>query len=304
MHANDTVHDLLVVGIAVLLFAGVAIPGAVAAQDTSDNGTMTDNGTAPANGTAVATTAAMANGTPTSNETGPTNTTGPANETGPANGTAGATASLTANPTGAGVFSNHTVNITIGDAAAGNLTGVSVNYTGTNVSTDPVPANVSRVTLADRTLPSPSNMTIAQFNSNITDISFDLNESLQPEAGDQLTLFYSVRHPPTAGNHTAEVLLNPETDAVALTTNVTITEREATPTAAAGTTTIPVDDETTTEEATTEETMTEETTTEEPTPEETTAQETTTSSGNGPGFTAFVGIVSVLVLALLAIRRD
>lgn len=318
MNTTTSSRGLLVIGIVLVsVFAGVVIPGAVAAQDTI-NGTTTDNGTTAANGTVAA------------------------------NGTT-ANVSLAANPTVAGTISNHTVNITIPDAVAGNLTAIDVNYSDANVSTRPVNAQVSSATIDDQTIPSSNFSLFATgfgevgTNPTVTRVTFDMNRSLQPEARDRLTLLYGVQHPTEVGNHTVGVLLNPDTDAIELTTNLTITPNETTPAAGEnGTTTGGVGNgtETTTEDGgmgvgnetgtTTEDDGAggeTETTTEEAgiggetettaadggigDETETTAADAgagaggeTTTSGNGPGFTAFAGLVAVLAVALLATRRN
>jgi PGF-CTERM protein len=254
IYTNSTPRNLFVLGIVVVsVFATVAVPGTVAAQDAGTNGTTTAIGTGTASGTMKA-----------------NNTT--------------ATASLTTNTTTAGALANHTVTITLGDAVADNLTGVTVNYTGTNASTDPTIENVPVVTLGDQRIPYPSNVTVAGTNFVQADFSFELNRSLQPEPGDQLTLIYPVQNPLEPGNYTVEVVVNPETDAVSLTTNLTVTPNETTPAAGTNGTASVAGNGTTTGGGT--------------------AGGTTTSSGSGPGFTVLAGIVGVLAIALLATRRN
>lgn len=292
MSINPTSRGLFVIGIVVVLvFAGVAIPSAVTAQDTTTNETTTDNGTMAANGTVVD------------------------------------NISLAANPTTAGAVSNHTVNITIGDAVAGNLTEINIDYSDTNVSTGPVTGNFSSVTLANQSIPIPSSVTFATsgitgVGSDPTEIavSFDMNQSLQPEAGNQLTLFYPVHHPSEAGNYTVSVLLNPDSDAVSLTTNLTVTPNETTPAAEDNETTmagVGNETETTAEDNGIGVGNETETTAEDDGiggiggGTETTAEDggagaggETTTTGSGPGFTAFAGLIAILAVTLLAIRRN
>lgn len=290
MHTNITKRSLSLIGVLIVLtVAGVAIPGAVSAQDAGNNETAAGNDTSTANGTVVTVTDTT-NGTTTADAAG--------------------NVSITADPDAAGATANHTVNVTVGSAAAGNLTAMTINYSDSNASTTGTigyieTANLSGESILDNVTGSTAS------NDETVEIMFDLNRSLQP--GDELTFVYErVQNPPEPGTYPIDVLINPQNASVSLTTNLTITESETTPavdgsetTTDGGNTTEEIgDDETTTEAAAADEITPETTTTEETTAEETTTGGETTTSGNGPGFTTTVAIVGVIVAALFGMRRE
>jgi PGF-CTERM protein len=272
MHTNTTPRSLsLVAVIVVAAFAGVAVPGAVAAQDAGNETTTTT-------------------GEPMANATG--------------------NVSLVVSPNTTGATANHTVNVTVGSGSTGDLTDVSINYSGNNVSTLPAATSVQTITVANESL--LANATVASVNDEIVRVSFDTNRTLG--SGDQLSFVYQVVNPPEAGTYDVGVRINPENNTTPLTANMTIAESETTTTESGGITTTAeaTTGETTTGKTTAGETTTKGTTEGETTESATTAAETTaggadatgTTNGNGPGFGVVAGIVGVLAATLLALRRE
>lgn len=280
MTSNTRPRSLILVGLLLVsAVGGLAVAGTVAAQNAT-NGTSNDTGMNASNG--------------------------------------GTNASIMAQPDAAGATANHTVSLTVPEAA-GNLTGVSVNYSGTNASVVQVPANVFSVTLDNQSI--APNATTRQLGGEVVNVTIDLNRSVA--AGDRLSMVYGAGNPPEAGNYTIDMQVNPGNDPVNTTATLDISESMATPTTAMGvddgtttammgndTTTAAMGDDTTTatmgDDTTTEEDgigvgNETETTTEEETPTEAAG---TTTTGNGPGFTAIAALVGVLAAALLATRRN
>lgn len=277
---NTTTRNRLLTGLlVVMLSAGVALTGAVGAQST-DNATTND-------------TTATDDGTDTTNGTTMTNATN--------------NASLTVESTSAGATTNHTLDATVGEAVAGNLTGVSINYTAANASTGPAVEDVDdqNITVGSENLAGTDNATVSAPEFLLVNYSFTLNGSLQPEAGDPIHLRYPVQNPPEAGNYTVDVLLTSgDNDTASFETNLTVSPNE---TAAGGTSTATG----TTVSAGGTSGMAEETT--QSTSGGATAPETTgassgggatTTGGSGPGFTALAGLAGLLAVALFALRRN
>lgn len=277
---NTTSRNRLLAGLLVVsLFASVALTGAVAAQSA---------------GNATTDTTVTDDGTDTTNETMMANATG--------------NASLMVESTAAGAVTNHTLDTTVSEAVAGNLTGVSINYTAANASTGPAVEDVDgqNITVGSENLAGTDNATVSAPEFLLVNYSFALNQSLQPEAGDPIHLRYPVENPAEAGNYTVDVLLTSgDNDTVSFETNLTVTPNEtaaggtsmATGTAASGETTAAGG-------------MAEETTqgaagdTAPETSGGTAGGGATTTGGSGPGFTTLAGLAGLLAVALFALRRN
>ena len=275
MHTPTAPRNRFLVGlVAVILVTSIAIPSVVAAQSTTAGVTpgATTTGTTVVDGTTAGTQTVVANETESSD------------------------VSLAVDATAAGAVTNHTLDVPLGEASAGNLTGISVNYTAANASTRPVLDDVENLTVevGDQAVSVPENATVAATNFRRVDYTFALNESLQPEAGDQLHLVYPIQNPSEAGEYTVSVVINSEgDDPVSMTTNLTITENQSATTG--GT-------ETTVSAATTQ--GTEGGTTAASSSDTGTSGGETTTGGNGPGFTVVAGLICVLATALFALGRE
>ena len=276
MTTNTTPRNRLFAGLLVVsLLAGVALTGTVGAQSTdtvtTDNATTTtDNGTD------------ITNGTMTTNATN--------------------NASLTADSTSAGAVTNHTLNATVSEAVAGNLTGVSINYTAANASTGPAVEDVDSQTIriGNQSVPIGTdnpNATVSAPDFLLVNYSLTLNESLQPEAGDPLHLRYPVENPSETGNYTVDVLLTSgDNDTVSFTTNLTVSQNETSMTTGTTVSAGGTAEETT--QSTTGGAMAPETT------DASSGGEATTTGASGPGFTALAGLAGLLAVALFALRRN
>lgn len=298
MNMNITSRNRLLAGLFIAsLVATVALTGAVGAQSTANTTTNTT----------MVNTSMATNGTATTNETMMTNATG--------------NASLMAESTAAGAVTNHTLNATVTEAVAGNLSGVSINYTAANASTSPVLDDVGAqdIRIGNQSIPIGTdnpNATVSAPEFQLVNYSFALNRSLQPAAGDRIHLRYPVKNPTEAGNYTVSVVLaSGDNASVSYETNLTVTPNETagattTTSMATGTTT---SSGTATSVGTTVSTSGTTAETTQSTSGDTTAQGTTngssgggstTTGGSGPGFTTLAGLVGLLAVALFALRRN
>lgn len=281
-----------------------------ATTDTADNETAANetettttaaNGTT-ANGTTEQTTNATTANETTANETEMGNGTaetatpnGTATNATAANGTAG-NASIVATPAAAGASANYTVTIPVDEGSAGNLSAVSVDYTGSNATVSLGPSMVTAANVSGENV--SGNVTSAGLGAagESALISFDGTRTV--EAGDTVTLtFGGITNPTEAGEYEVGMDVNPENGSGATNATLSITEAtETTGTAATATTGG-------------ETAAGSETTAGDETAAGTDGGAGTNASGQGteaggPGFGIAVAVVALLGAALLATRRS
>ena len=270
-------------------------------NETTANETETTNVTATNETTDTETTEQTTNAT-AANETA-TNETEMGNGTAEtatpnataANGTAG-NASITATPAAAGASANYTVTIPVDEGSAGNLSAVSVDYTGSNATVSLGPSMVTAANVSGENV--SGNVTSAGLGAagESALISFDGTRTV--EAGDTVTLtFGGITNPTEAGEYEVGMDVNPENGSGATNATLSITEAtETTGTAATATT----GGETA---AGSETTAGGETAAGTDGGAGTNASEQGTEAG-GPGFGIAVAVVALLGAALLATRRS
>lgn len=300
-------------------------------EGPSAMGNATEAGNATVGNATTGNTTEMDNATQMGNATEMGNETDlgartPENATQMNNATAG-NATITAAPSAANATANHTVTVTVGQEAAGNLTGIAINYTEGNVSTigaTLISVNVTR-NGTTKTLYTGENVTSIGygFSGEILNISFGGTHVKPVSAGDAVTIVYSgVENAPQPGNYNVTVDINPTQEGGVSTAQLSMTTGGANATT---TTTTPATTTTTAPEMGAATTPTAGTTMATGTSVGTAAPQTITAGGGagtsdgagangsgegqqgtevgGPGFTAIAAVVALLAAALLAVRR-
>jgi PGF-CTERM protein len=137
--------------------------------------------------------------------------------------------SISVTPSAANTTANYTVSVPVSEGSAGNLSAISVNYSGTNVSLLGVlPQSVKAVNITQSNgsmVSATGNVTAVSTGFTGSNLTIEFDNTKTVSAGDQIRIRYTgVTNPPEPGTYNATIDVNPSRGNDSRTATFTITQ--------------------------------------------------------------------------------